>query len=841
MTRSSSQEHDAPGTASYQPASAGSVVPTALAVPPPSPPELEREVALSRLKGRLFARERPVTLGRYHLLEMVGKGGMGVVWGAWDPQLERRVAIKVMQPTVSATRERMLIEGQALAKLSHPNVVPIYDVGVIDDRVYLVMEWVRGESLREYARAPRHWRDLVAVYRQAGEGLLAAHDAGLIHRDFKPDNAIRGEDGRVRVLDFGLARGEVRSDAAAPGDGAVEPSPAGAPLTVGAGTPRYMAPEQVTGEMLTAAADQYAFCVSLREALTQRSPEVGRFVARTRELTRRLRSGARPAASTRPAPAAAPLPRYLASALERGSSALVAARYPSLRELLDALERDPVRRWRWRGLGAAAVATAAAAFALGRSGAASAPDPCTGGEAELVAVWSPQRVATIQHHLETMGGYGREQAPGVLRDLGQAARGWTESYQQACSAHQRAELTSELYQRRLGCLVRTKVALGTAIEVLGQTRRDGLDNALLAARSLPDATLCAQEDATQLAPPPAAIAARLPPVIASIERARILAVAVHPDAAAVAAAAARDAAHLGYAPVAARAQLVLGASRQGSRAGTPPRWRWARRWRAQSRRATIAARWRRSRGCSGSPRAEIARWTAPPSSSWWRGAPGPPAPLGGPCSTTTSPPASSRAPIAQARGGTSRRRRPRSRHNAVRWISSSSAWRRTWCWWQSAPRSASGSPARWSRPPRARWVSITSRRWWRGCSRPTRPPSWGSRGSASPPPATAISATTRTWRRRWPTASIGWPGWPTRPATSPPPPRRCGAPSRIPARSGYRPRSPSCTSPRGPPPRARRRCRCSRRCRAFSTSTPTTRSSGSGWWRWTLRSPSRRR
>ncbi|HRC58621.1 MAG TPA: hypothetical protein PKU97_22015, partial [Kofleriaceae bacterium] len=209
-------------------------------------------------------------------------------------------------------------------------------------------------------------------------------------------------------------------------------------------------------------------------------------------------------------------------------------------------------------LGAAAVATAAAAFALGRSGAASAPDPCTGGEAELVAVWSPQRVATIQHHLETMGGYGREQAPGVLRDLGQAARGWTESYQQACSAHQRAELTSELYQRRLGCLVRTKVALGTAIEVLGQTRRDGLDNALLAARSLPDATLCAQEDATQLAPPPAAIAARLPLVIASIERARILAVAVHPDAAAVAAAAARDAAHLGYAPVAARAQLVLG-------------------------------------------------------------------------------------------------------------------------------------------------------------------------------------------------------------------------------------------------------------------------------------------
>src|SRR4029079_154454 len=151
---------------------------------------------------------------------------------------------------------------QALGKLSHPNVVPIYDVGVIDDQVYLVMEWVQGITLRAYAKTPCSQRDLIDAYRQAGEGLAAAHRAGLIHRDFKPDNAIRGDDGRVRVLDFGLARGETK-----PKPDAVDTPTNSSDLTRGAGTPRYMPPEQAQGGMLTPAVDQYAWCVSLREAL----------------------------------------------------------------------------------------------------------------------------------------------------------------------------------------------------------------------------------------------------------------------------------------------------------------------------------------------------------------------------------------------------------------------------------------------------------------------------------------------------------------------------------------------------------------------------------------------
>src|SRR5262245_6353055 len=176
----------------------------------PDPDKLARAVARSRVAELLFADKRPVKLGRYHLLELVGSGGMGVVWGAWDPELDRRVAIKLLNATMQTARDRIVREGQALARLSHPNVVPIYDVGVVDDRVYMVMEWVRGHSLRSFGSAPRTIAELVAVYRAAGQGLAAAHRANLIHRDFKPENAILGNDGRVRVLDFGLARGEAR-------------------------------------------------------------------------------------------------------------------------------------------------------------------------------------------------------------------------------------------------------------------------------------------------------------------------------------------------------------------------------------------------------------------------------------------------------------------------------------------------------------------------------------------------------------------------------------------------------------------------------------------------------
>ncbi|MBZ0236174.1 MAG: serine/threonine protein kinase, partial [Deltaproteobacteria bacterium] len=208
----------------------------------PSVDVVDRAVVKARAAASLFgaATERP-RVGRYHLLERVGAGGMGVVYSAYDPELDRAVAIKLVRARSARARARLLAEGKSLAQLSHPNVVPVFDVGLHGDDVYLVMELVRGQSLRGYARA------------HAGLAVGAQHvatSAGVIHRDFKPDNAVVGADGRVRVLDFGLAQ---RSDEE--GDGGI------------AGTPRYMPPEQQAGGAITAAVDQYAFCVSLREAV----------------------------------------------------------------------------------------------------------------------------------------------------------------------------------------------------------------------------------------------------------------------------------------------------------------------------------------------------------------------------------------------------------------------------------------------------------------------------------------------------------------------------------------------------------------------------------------------
>ncbi|MBA3540078.1 MAG: serine/threonine protein kinase, partial [Deltaproteobacteria bacterium] len=181
-------------------------------------------VARSRTEAALFGNAPAVKVGRYTLIEQAGAGAMGVVWSAWDPELGRGVALKLASSGAASVRARARDEGRALARLSHPNVVPIYDVLETPQGVFLVMELVAGKNLRALAAAGTPALELVRAYRQAGEGLAAAHRASLIHRDFKPDNAIRGAYGRVRVLDFGLAHAVI-------GEGASETAEI-------AGTPR---------------------------------------------------------------------------------------------------------------------------------------------------------------------------------------------------------------------------------------------------------------------------------------------------------------------------------------------------------------------------------------------------------------------------------------------------------------------------------------------------------------------------------------------------------------------------------------------------------------------------
>jgi hypothetical protein len=448
-------------------------------------------------------------IGRYQLLDLAGAGGMGVVWSAWDPELARRVAIKRLHLRSEAARERILAEGQSLARLSHPNVVPVYDVGVVDGQVHLVMEWVEGVTLRAYA-AGRSRREIVAAYREAGEGLAAAHRAGLVHRDFKPDNAIHGVDGRTRVLDFGLACDDEAGDAPPPGPRRV------------AGTPRYMAPEQAAGAPVTPAADQYAFARALEEALGGR----------------------------------ARLPGWLARPLARATAPAPAARYPTMAALLAALGRDPAWRGRRAAMVAGMVAAAAGAFVLGR--ARPGTDVCTGSAAALAEIWSPQARVGIADHLHGLSAFGAAQVPRLVEQIDGYAAGWIREHQHACGAHDRGELPGALYERRLACLARARGALEATTALMAKVPADGLAAALTAARELPSPAGCAGDDDSPVAPPPAGAQPMVAAVAPLVARAQVLAAAARPEAADVAERTLAAAQDTGYAPLIARAALARG-------------------------------------------------------------------------------------------------------------------------------------------------------------------------------------------------------------------------------------------------------------------------------------------
>ncbi len=223
-------------------------------------------------------------IGRFLVGGVLGQGGMGVVMRARDPELGRDVAIKLLQPGQRGLAGlRLGREAQAMAKLSHPNVVNVYDVGEHDGAMYIAMELVEGSTLRAWRQAAtRTWREVLAMYVAAGRGLAAAHAAGLVHRDFKPDNVLVGADGRPRVTDFGL----VAADGRAVESGDTRGAALDANLTVQGsvlGTPAYMAPEQWRGETVDPRTDQFAFCVALWEALHGERPFEGETTAVVRQ------------------------------------------------------------------------------------------------------------------------------------------------------------------------------------------------------------------------------------------------------------------------------------------------------------------------------------------------------------------------------------------------------------------------------------------------------------------------------------------------------------------------------------------------------------------------------
>jgi serine/threonine protein kinase len=292
-------------------------------------------------------------IGRYIIERQVGAGAIGVVYLAVDKTLGRRVALKVLRPDILASAEaagdakaRLVREARIMAQLAHPNVVPIYDAGMIDDHVFLAMEFVEGQSLAEWLRGTKRgspapsWREIIRLFQSAGEGLAAAHDAGIIHRDFKPANVLVGVDGRVRVTDFGLARSSSANEAGPTASAAtsapapIAPPPHADPAATVAGmmigTPAYMAPEQLFSQPVDARVDQWGFCVALYEALYGARPYVGSTI---QEIRWYVASGVPIWPSNHRG-----VPEAVAAVLMRGLRTRPAERFMSMRELLAALD-----------------------------------------------------------------------------------------------------------------------------------------------------------------------------------------------------------------------------------------------------------------------------------------------------------------------------------------------------------------------------------------------------------------------------------------------------------------------------------------------------------------------
>ena len=408
------------------------------------------------------------TLGRYVVAKRIGRGGMGVVYLAFDNDLERRVALKVLRPEgtfgsdTGELRTRMLREAQAMAKVSHPNVVAVYDVGSFGEQIFVAMEYVRGGTLRAWSQTPRATKAILSLYRQAGRGLEAAHRAGILHRDFKPENVLVDDQGHVKVVDFGLARLDDR-EPRAPSRGhvshvALDETGVNHRIGLGAnltsagqviGTPAYMAPEQLRGEKVDPRTDQFSFCVALYEALCGARP-----FGEGMEGLAKATTG-----TIVPLAAESKLPRGVRQALRRGLSADPDSRFASMTELLEAIERAMARPKLWLGVLALAAVGAAAAGVAIRMSAPGAQ--CRGGEAELAGVWDEPRRAAVRSAFEaTRVPY----ADGAFREVERALDGyvatWVSMRRDACEATMvRGEQSGELMDLRMACLQERSVGL----------------------------------------------------------------------------------------------------------------------------------------------------------------------------------------------------------------------------------------------------------------------------------------------------------------------------------------------------------------------------------------------
>ncbi len=438
--------------------------------------------------------ERGASVGRYVVIERIGAGAMGVVYKAFDPELDRVVAIKLLLGDGSRKggSSRLQREAQAMARIAHPNVIAVHDVGTVGERVFVAMELVDGEPLGAWLkRTTPTATEILEEFRKARAGIPAAHVAGVIHRDFKPDNVLVDQLGRPRVLDFGLARqGAERTHDLESGAHLEASTSFDTRLTqTGAvmGTPAYMAPEQFAGEPSDERTDQFAFCVALHEALTGERPFRSYSFA---TLSAAVIRGER--AHT---PAAEALDPAISAALDRGLQTNPDERFASMSALLDALspgERSPAGLV-FVGVAVLAAATAAA-YGLGVKNAAPAaePEPCADAGAEMVALWTEDRREAVLSAFERSGAFnGAPMGARVVSVLDEHAAAWTEAAGRSCAmAGADRVFTEEIAFRSQRCLEGSFSAFEDITDSLQSVDARGVQSSLSAVEGLPRSASC---------------------------------------------------------------------------------------------------------------------------------------------------------------------------------------------------------------------------------------------------------------------------------------------------------------------------------------------------------------
>jgi eukaryotic-like serine/threonine-protein kinase len=500
----------------------------------------------ARLSESMFGESRPSPhIGRFRLVRRLGAGGMGVVYEARDETLDRRVAIKLLHhPHGVATRGHVLAEAKALAMLSHPNVVHVYEVGTHRGMRFIAMEHVEGTTLARWQEAERpRWPAIVAAYVQAGQALAAAHRVGLVHRDFKPSNALIDHQGRVRVLDFGLAR--TMENATTDASPFATPPPAEQTDAI-AGTLAFMSPEQLRRDLATPASDQFSFCVALFLALTGQLP----FAGETPELRLRALQDGRMA----PFRAAHPIPRWLRRAILRGLELDPLRRFSTMEALLERLERPlPQRRWPWvAGLGVLTSVTVALA-------PYHAAMWCQGDDA-LAGAWDGSIARRVRDRfLGTEHPEALTIAAAVTDALDAHAGRWHDAQATACE-------TLDQQHERLACLDVARQELAALSALLQQPDHGIVTHASEMVVELPSADDCSRAVRSRAAPPPPSIAAEVMRQRARLVEARLQRISGrHAQARALLTVSYQTARRLGHDPL--LAEVLLEQARVEERAG----------------------------------------------------------------------------------------------------------------------------------------------------------------------------------------------------------------------------------------------------------------------------------